>query len=102
MGGALLGVLAYQTIMPQVRPPDQSGEFYLSIFGDYIIGTDTEADQDPQHRLPHLKNRTDPAERSSKALAADDDDYSLRFCDGCNASDLLRVDHKNQQEIWLA
>jgi len=40
MGGALLGILAYQTIMPQVRPPDQSGEFYLGIFGDYIIGTD--------------------------------------------------------------
>jgi hypothetical protein len=37
MGGALLGVPAYQAIVPQVQPPGQSGEFYLGIFGDFIM-----------------------------------------------------------------
>jgi hypothetical protein len=41
MGDALLGAPAYQAIVPQVQPPDQSGEFYLGISGDFTIGSDT-------------------------------------------------------------
>jgi hypothetical protein len=40
MGGPLLGAQAYQAMVPQVRPLCQSGEFYLGIIGDFIIGTD--------------------------------------------------------------
>ena len=40
MGGLLLGTPANQAIVPQVKPLDKSGEFYLGPFGDFTIGRD--------------------------------------------------------------
>jgi hypothetical protein len=40
MGGLSFDTLANQTIVPQMKPLDKSGEFYLGPFGDFTIGRD--------------------------------------------------------------
>jgi len=41
MGGVLLNDLADQAIVVEVLAAEQSGEFYLAVFGDFMSAADT-------------------------------------------------------------
>ena len=43
MGGYPLNVMANQAIVVEGHAAGQSGEFYLAVFGDFIVATDTMA-----------------------------------------------------------
>jgi hypothetical protein len=46
MGGVLLNDLADQAIVVEALAAEQSGEFYVSVFGDSIVSSDTIPNED--------------------------------------------------------
>jgi hypothetical protein len=49
IGGLLPDTPGNQAIVPEVRPPGKSGDFYFGPFGDFTIGRDIYPDEREQY-----------------------------------------------------